>query len=137
MTRLQELAVSLAPLADELGELELELAPLKGKIARADAIRRVLREAYADLPANGSYQVYGQRYAAMIGPKGAQTTVNTQRLFNLIGAEKFLDLATVTVKNVERCPVEIRGQVVSVDMAGTRSLSVIPSSPGVRKRRAA
>lgn len=126
----------LSQMADELGDLEHELAPLKAKIKRAESLRASLRGAYKDTPAATSIAVAGERWHVLLGPCGNESVINTTRLLDLVGSQKFIELASVSLKALqERCPAGIVGAVVATQMSGTRSLSIVPApAPAVVKR---
>lgn len=59
----------LATLADELGDLDKELAPFKTKIARVDAIRRTLRDQHVGRPSEETFTINGKKWTVMLGCK--------------------------------------------------------------------
>jgi hypothetical protein len=123
-------ASALAKLADELGDLELELAPLKAKFARLDAIKLAIRGAYKTASAGDAYQVDGKRWTVLVGVCGNQTVVDVLALFKLVGAKVFLSIAGVSLKAIqENCAAEVLGAVVSTRLSGSRQLTTIPVKP--------
>lgn len=120
---------TLAAIADELGDLERELAPLKPKITRADALRKLLREAHRDEPAGDSFTVAGERWTVQLGPKGNESVVDTSRLAELVGIGKAYEFASITLKALETCAPDIRAAVVSTNATGTRPLHVFAAAP--------
>ena len=83
----------LAAIVDELGALDAELKPVAPKIARRDALRKKLREAFTEKSAELEYSVSGARFEAKLGPKGWENTVNTVKLAKVIGASVSCDCA--------------------------------------------
>lgn len=114
-----EITSPLATLADELGDLEQELAPLKAKIKRAETLRAALRGAHKDADAAGSFTVWGARWSVLLGPCGNESIVDTRKLYELAGADTFLKIAAVSLKAIsENCAPGVLGTVVSTQMSG-------------------
>jgi hypothetical protein len=116
----------LAPVVDEIGDLERELDPLKPKAARLDLLRKKIREAYADAPAESEHTLEGSRFAIVVGPRGNQTIIDIPKLLKSVGVKLFARLATVTLKALEsECAPDVVETVCSVSRLGSRSLKVL------------
>jgi hypothetical protein len=121
------LASPLRAIADELGELERELAPLKSKIARADALRKLLRGAYSCEAAGESFLVEGGRWVVQLGPKENESTVDKARLVALIGLKDAYGLATISLKALELATPAVRAAVVTTHATGSRKIHLFPA----------
>lgn len=116
---------ALAKMADELGAIDVELAPLRAKIKRAEGLRAALRGAFKDAPAGESFRVDGSQFAALLGPKGNESIVDRATLLELVGAPAFAALASVSLKALEGgCTADVVGAVVSTEMSGSRPLTI-------------
>jgi hypothetical protein len=114
-------------LVDELGALEAALQPFKSTISRIEAIRTALRAGFRDEPASSSHSITGAKYAAFIGACGTVSVVDTPALISHIGAKKYVEISTVSLKAIETCcGSDILGLVVSSRQAGPRPLVVSP-----------
>jgi len=92
----------LAKLVDELGGLEAEIAPLAAKKARVDQLRAELRRTFEDQPGEKTFALAGEKFTVTIGMKEMQRSIRCMKsLFASVGAEHFVPVATVTLKNVE------------------------------------
>lgn len=120
-------------MCDELGDLDLELAPMRAKLKRADAIRLAIRETYADDLPGGHYSVHGERWTVLIGAKGNESVVNIPALYKLAGPKLFLEVVSASIKAItEKCGAAVLGACVSTRMTGTRSLALMAKAPGVK-----
>lgn len=118
--------IKFAPIVDEIGDLERELAPLKPKAARLELLRKQLRYAYENSPAESEYTVEGSRYAIAVGPRGNQTVIDIPKLLKLIGVKLFARIASVTLKALEsECAPDVVETVCSVSRLGSRPLKVL------------
>lgn len=61
--------VEIDPRADELGDLDRELAPWKAKLDRCEDLRRELRAVAADKPALEVITIHGKRWTVILGTK--------------------------------------------------------------------
>ncbi len=59
----------LAVLADELGDIDRELAPWRAKIAREDAVRRTLRDQHRGNAPAETITIAGTRWTVILGCK--------------------------------------------------------------------
>lgn len=81
-------------LVDELGQIDKDLAPFAGKIARQKKLRSDLRE---KTPATQS-EVHGELFVAVLGPPGKETVVDYPGIAKKIGHEAYAAFATATLK---------------------------------------
>lgn len=113
---------ALAKLVDELGSIEKELAPLAGKMKRAELLRRAIRE---QAPETAS-QIDGERFVAMLGEHGMRTLVNYAELVKRIGATAYAKFATATISDLEKnVAAGHLAFVLSQEQTGPRSLKVV------------
>lgn len=111
-----------APLADELGSLEREMAPHAQKLARIDALRKALRAA-CSAPADSEWTIEGSRFIAVLGARAMERAVDYKKLVKAIGAGVFAKFATCTLKALEEhATPAIVAAVVTSDRTGSRTL---------------
>lgn len=93
-------ASQFAPLADELGALEKEMAPFAQKISRIEALRKALR---AGCPAKDAepWTVDGAHFVAVLGPRALERKCDFAALVKAIGAKAFAAFATCTLGALE------------------------------------
>jgi hypothetical protein len=95
-------------LVDELCALENELAPLKPKIARAEALRKALRAAFDASPATESFE----------------RLIDHPSLIAIGGTKLFLAHARITLGALEEhWPAGVASRVVSLGATGSRKLT--------------
>ena len=127
MTKAQKAAAQLAAMVDELGELERETQPWRPKLARVEALRSAVRAVYAKSDPGATYKASGRRWICMVGPNGNQSTVDRAALIDIIGAKKYAELSTVSVKALSGAiGADVLGVVVTMQPAGPRSLAIVP-----------
>ena len=114
----------LGAIVDELGALDAELKPMAPKIARRDALRKTLREAFTEKSAELEYSVSGARFEAKLGPKGWENTVNTVKLAKAIGAKAFLVIARVTLGSLATLTGGAPAGCVDSARSGPRSIAM-------------
>lgn len=111
----------LAPLGDELGAIEKEIAPHKAKIARAEALRKELR---AKAPETQS-EIVGEHFIVTLGPRADETHIDYFGIAKRIGFDRFAKFATATQKAlVEHVRPGVLAQYLEKRATGTRSLKV-------------
>jgi hypothetical protein len=111
----------LPALADELGALEKELAPLAGKITRAEALRKEIRIQTPD----NRREIAGEKFLVTLGERGNQTVVDYPALAKKIGFEKYASIATATLKALAlHVAPGILARFVRTEQTGPRSLKV-------------
>lgn len=119
---------ALAAQVDELGALEAELAPLKPKLARAEALRSALRVRFEGEPAANACEARGARFIAALGPKAIERTVDVAELAKRIGWKAVVPLAKVALNALARLtdpPLVNAAQAAIVSAAtGPRPLKI-------------
>ena len=111
-----------APLADELGFLEKEMAPHAQKLARIAALKKALRAACTAKDTE-QWTVDGSRFIAVLGPKANERLVDVGRLVKTIGAVLYAKFATCTLKDLElNVAPAVVAAVVSDNSTGSRPL---------------
>ena len=115
-------ASEFAPLVDELGALEKEMAPHAQKLARIEQLRKALRAA-CTLPADQEWNVEGERFNAVLGMRGNEQVISFAGLVKAIGAKAFAIFVKCTLKDLEaNCAPAVVASVVSSARTGSRSL---------------
>lgn len=112
---------SLAAQVDELGALEAELAPLKPKLARAEALRKALRERFEGVAPEKACEARGARFIAALGPKAIERTVDVAKLVKLIGFKAVVPLAKIALNALTRLtgPPQVAAGIASTVSAAT------------------
>lgn len=111
----------IAPLIDELGSIEKELAPFAGKIARREALRKEIRAKAPD----DQKQIEGERFIVTLGERGNETVVDYPALAKKIGFEKYAGFATATLKALAaHVAPGILAHFLRTEQTGSRSLKV-------------
>jgi hypothetical protein len=117
-------AKELASQVDELGALEAEILPYKGKILRVDTLRRAIREHFASAPPLAPIETLGAKYGAALGACGSQRWINPALLIKAIGAKAYAAIAVVTLAVLERnVSREIAAGVITSKATGARTLT--------------
>ena len=124
-------ADALRQMVDELGTLEREIQPWRAKLARVETLRAALRAAYKTAEPWRSFRTEGQHYICLMGAAGNQSVVDRPRLFELIGAERYVEVSSVSLKELTaQCGACVLGAVVSTQPTGPRSLNIVPRVDG-------
>jgi hypothetical protein len=121
-------AADLAPLVDELGEIDKKLATVRSDIAREKKLKETLRAAVSLRPANESIEIKGKQHVATLGPRGFQTIVDAVKVLKAVGSKLFPALVTVTTKALTDAKVDpaIVASCSATDQTGHRELTVRP-----------
>jgi hypothetical protein len=115
-------ASEFAPLADELGALEKEMAPYAQKLSRIDLLRKQLRAA-CPVAADKEWTVEGARFAVVLGACADQRHIDIKHLVRLISAKSYAIFATCTLKALEEnTSPGVVAAVVTSSASGPRSL---------------
>src|SRR4051794_36477 len=114
-------------LIDELGALEIELAELKGKEARAKAIRELLRKEAVEFPDHMSVMFDGIRYAVQLSPKENERTIlNKWTVFEAVGLDVFVSIATIPLGKLdEALPHAEASGLVKKERTGSRTVTTM------------
>lgn len=112
---------------DELGDIDVRLAPLRSLIAREDALKKLLRTIYADDATEGEIRVNGARFTTVLGPRGNQSVIDLALLVRKIKASAFAKFATCTLAALkENVAPDVADACVSLSATGPRSLKTYP-----------
>jgi hypothetical protein len=110
---------------DELGVLERDLAPLKFKIDRIDALRKAIREHYATKPAEEAFTAAGEKFNVLVGPRSREAVLNISALVRTLGTKVFYAIAQVTKKSLEtHLTAPQIAAVTHYELTGHRTLKV-------------
>lgn len=119
--------VQLAANVDELGALEREIAPLKFKIDRIDALRRAIREHYAASDAAKDFTAAGEKFTVLVGPRSREAVIDIAALAKSLGTKVFYKIAQVTKKSLEaHLTAPAIAALTKYELTGHRSLKVFP-----------
>jgi hypothetical protein len=124
-----------ASLADELGNLEKEIAAeyaaaaikVATKPERAAALRAEILALYEDAAPEVPFVAEGARFVAMLSVQTNVTKItNMAKIAKLLGREKFMTLATVTLAVLRRelAPSDLAA-CTKTSRSGPRTLSVV------------
>jgi hypothetical protein len=113
-----------ADMIDELGGLEQQLAPFKTKIARVEALRKILRTEFGDINPTIAFERHGKRFALNIGPRGMERVIDEPKLIKRLGLKAFAAIAHVTLGALEKAVAPaIVADVVATEQTGPRRMS--------------
>ena len=130
---------TVAQLVDELGELSIKITELKPAEARAEAIKARLKEMHADLAAEESKTLAGERYESTISACGNRTAVDLEKAYRAIGADTFWPLfkQPPTTEILKQMPLEAQKGAVSYGANGPRTVTtraLPPKQPAAAKK---
>ncbi|HYY70135.1 MAG TPA: hypothetical protein VE734_10405 [Terriglobales bacterium] len=117
-------AKQLGELIDELGAIEEEIAPLKGKIKRAEALRKMMAAAHTGAAGEG-LRLAGKAYVALVSARDTKRYVKSMRgAAKALGMALFYKLATVTLGALEEnLPPETCAQLIASEQSGPRHVT--------------
>jgi hypothetical protein len=118
----------LAADVDELGALDKELAPFAAKVKRVEALRKAVRAAFADAPADEPCVATGQRFVIELGPRGEERAIHYPELWKLGGVKLMRQIATCTLTALDAAAPAIAAAVTFKARTGHRSLKVTERS---------
>jgi hypothetical protein len=115
----------LGALIDEAASLDLEIAPIRRKIARLDELKSAIRLAFKDKDADATHQAVGDKFRAILGEKASVATIDIPGLIKAVGWKVAMPILSTTLKALEAtCPAAIP-LVVTRAATGTRSLEFV------------
>lgn len=116
-----------AALCDEFGDLTKlkdEFAPTQ---SRYNKCRAKLADLVADCDPEAEYTVDGDRYRVVISERGLQRRVDVEKVRKALGAQKFMEVATVTLAGLEAYMLKPDiERVTLVERVGPRAYAPIP-----------
>ena len=109
---------------DELGQLELEIGPMKAKINRAEALRKSIAASFSGLPEETA-KLDGNLFTALIGPRANQRSiVSMPRLFQILKKDVFLESCSFTLGKVEELvPADQQAGLIHEAQTGPRKVT--------------
>jgi hypothetical protein len=120
-----------AALCDEFGELTKlkdEFAPIQ---ARYNKCRERLQALVADADPEAEFRVEGELYRVLISARGLERRLDIPAVRKELGATKFLEVATVTMKALEAYLLKPQIEALTlVDRTGPRTYSPVPIRKG-------
>lgn len=89
-------------LIDQLGELDVEIAPLETKKKQAEEIRGQLRGLRPKMKPEQAFQLEGAKFVAQIGVMGDERKISDMKaVARAVGAEAFMGHCSFTLKKLE------------------------------------
>lgn len=114
---------------DELGALDALLKPLAPKVARQEALKKLIRGFADDQPADAAVTLPGERYLALLTPKTDEADIDLDAVYKRVGHKAFLAHVSMTLKALEQLiPHENeRLPFVTREARGSRRVSTVPT----------
>jgi hypothetical protein len=118
--------LALGDLADELGMLDQELAPVRAKLAREKALREALRDGAKTHSSTEEKIIEGRRFIVTLGPRSLVSEVNVKKLERLVSWRCLVGLATITQKALIDGKIDpaVQAQVIETSQTGYRHLAI-------------
>ncbi len=109
---------------DELGALELELAPMRPKIKRAEALRKSVAAAFTGAPEE-SGKLDGDKFIALIGERSNQRSITSMpKLFAILKKDVFLENCSFTLGKLEELvPPDLQIGLIEEKRTGSRTVT--------------
>lgn len=127
MPKAKTKADPLAALVDEYGRLSGELAPIKPKLRRLDAVAKLLRASVPEkVKPEESATLAGIQYEAILGPREERTVIAANAaVYKKLGKDGFLEVAGVTLKALEEHvhPLVV-AELTHKERTGSRAIDV-------------
>lgn len=127
--------IAIAALVDEYGRLDAELAPLKPKLRRMEAVAKLLRAAVPEkAKADESVMLAGGIFDVALGPREHRTVfAPAATIYRKIGKEVFLEIASVTLKALEEhVHPSVVAELTHKEHVGSRPIDVWPKAIPLR-----
>ena len=106
---------------DELGDLLVATAPHKADFARLDALKKTIRDWFADDDPTESFVAHGDNYLATLGAKGNKTVIeDMQNVYDAMGHDAFLKACSVPIGSLG----SLAASVTIMVQTGPRDLTV-------------
>jgi hypothetical protein len=116
-----------AALCDEFGELTKlkdEFAPIQ---SRYNKCRERLAALVADADPEAEFRVEGEKYRVLISARGLEKRVDIPAARKELGAARFLEVVTVTMKALEKFLLKAQIEALTlVERTGPRTYSPVP-----------
>lgn len=112
-------------LVDEFGRLDAELSPLKGKLRRMEELAKIVRSWHDDADPELTVSSAGERFEVVLGPRGMQTRIDVPKAYRLLGREKFIEAASLTLRALEeRLNATAIAALICKERTGARQIVV-------------
>src|SRR5215472_488582 len=116
-----------AKLSDEFGDLSRLKDEFAPTLSRYNKCRERIAALVAEADPEMEYKVEGERYRVMIGARGLERKVDIALARKLLGAAKFMEVATVTLKSLEAVMLKPEiDKIVLVERTGPRTYLPVP-----------
>lgn len=116
---------------DEYGELDRRMQLRAADVARYEVLKRAIKSWFGDVPADADGTVEGEVYLLHLSARERERTVADLRaVVDLIGFERFLQIATVPITALENIlgKSHVAGLVTEA-RSGSRRIKAIPKHP--------
>ena len=121
-------------LVDRYGELDREVKSFEPKRREHESLGKTIRSWY-DSPADAEreFVASGLAWDVKVSPRPNERHVTSYpRLYRILKRDKFVELATITLKLIERnVPEALHHKFLKTEASGTRRLQAVPRSPVV------
>lgn len=125
-------------LVDEYADLERALAPHRANLRRFEELARLLRLAANEAPGNKPVTIRGERHDVTLSIAGMKTIIAPAAvLYETLGRETFLKIASTTVKALEEHvdPLRVAG-VTHQEQTGTRTIAIAAKTKTAKAKAA-
>ena len=118
-------------LADELGELDRQEALWKIKVPRLKALKDEIIRRCGQIPPDQACTVEGAHYVLNVSPRENQRKpTNIPKLFKAVGATRFIDSVSVSLKAVEAMlrsagKIDMLERFTCQDRTGPRTVTAV------------
>jgi transposase len=118
-------------MADEFGELDRRMQLLAPDVARFESLKRAIKSWFDRMPADAEGTIEGNFYRLHLSARERERRVSSMRaLVDVIGLEKFLELASVPIGALEDLLGKTRAAALIVDKrTGSRRIKAVPKEP--------
>lgn len=113
---------------DEYAACHFAIAPWKAVIKKHETLGRAIKGWFSDLRPEADTRAEGNRYVLLVSPaEPRRQIIDMPAIFALLGKEKFLALASITLDDLEKAltPDQLAG-VIATARTGPRHLEPLP-----------
>jgi len=118
-------------IVDRYGELDVELKRFGPQIREHKALGETIRSWFDDAEAASEFVANGFRFDVQVSARPEERQVFSYKtLYRILRKEKFLELATITLKLIERnVPENLHHRFLTKAPTGSRRLQAVSRSP--------
>lgn len=122
-------SIDRAALVDEAGKLETRLAPFSADAKRLEALRKEFRK-WADddkVDGNATTSYQGTKFSVALGRKELKRRIiSMAKVLKAIGAKRFVNIVSVTLKDLEAELGAAAAAHISEERTGSRDITITP-----------